>query len=106
VRTLCRALGVHPSSYYDWLKEPLSERDKEDQRLIAHIKQCWLESGGHAGYRNIHLDLIDAQIVCGRDRVLRLMQLAGLRAQRGYRRPRGLRGISECSRTEPTESAV
>ena len=26
---------------------------------------------------------------CGRDRVLRLMCAAGLRAQRGYRRPRG-----------------
>ncbi|MFT5047531.1 MAG: putative transposase [Porticoccaceae bacterium] len=45
-------------------------------------------------YRNIDLDLIDSQIVCGRDRVLRLMQSAGLRAQRGYRRPRGYYGGS------------
>ena len=87
-------MDVHPSSYYDWLKEPLSKRGKEDQQLTGHIKQFWLESGGHAGYRNIHLDLLDVQIVCGRDRVLRLMQSAGLRAQRGYRKPRGYYGGS------------
>jgi putative transposase len=38
--------------------------------------------------------LIDAQIVCGRDRVLRLIHSVGLRAQRGYRRPRGFYGAS------------
>ena len=78
-------MDVHPSSYYTWLTEPLSDREKEDQKLTAQIKQFWLESGGLSGYRNLHEDLIEARIPCGRDRVLRLMRSAGLSAQRGYK---------------------
>jgi len=92
VRLLCAALALHPSGYYAWLKSPDSTRVKEDKCLLRHIKQYWLESGGHYGYRNIHLDLQQAKITCGRDRVLRLMKLANLRAQRGYRKPRGYYG--------------
>ncbi len=85
---MCRCLGLHPSSYYTWLKEPKSKRDIEDKKLLLKIKQLWLESGGLHGYRNLHLDLKDEQIVCGRDRVLRLMQNAKLQALRGYKRPK------------------
>lgn len=82
-------MKVHPSGYYSWLKAPLSKRAVADQHLTGQIKQLWLQSGGHSGYRNIHLDLHEAKIACGRDRVLRLMRAAGLRAQRGYKTPRG-----------------
>lgn len=88
MRLLCRALNVHPSGYYEWLQAPESAREREDRHLTSSIQQCWLESGGHYGYRNIHADLLEARIDCGRDRVLRLMRAAGLRAQRGYRVPR------------------
>ena len=89
---LCRVLGVHPSGYYDWLVRPVSNRGEKDQRLTKHIKQFWLESGGHAGYRNIHQDLVEARISCGRDRTLRLMRAAGIRAERGYKAPKGYYG--------------
>jgi putative transposase len=89
VRVLCRALDVHPGGYYAWQRQPESAREIEDKRLSGQIKQYWLESGGHSGYRNIHEDLLDANIDCGRDRVLRLMRAAGLRAQRGYKAPKG-----------------
>lgn len=92
MRTLCKALEVHPSGYYDWLEEPLSQRDIDDRRLTAAIKQHWLESGGHSGYRNIYEDLLEAKIACGRDRVLRLMRLADIRAQRGYKAPKNYYG--------------
>ena len=82
-------MKVHPSGYYEWLKQPVSDREKADQQLTGKIKQYWLESGGHSGYRNIHCDLAEAGIPCGRDKVLRLMRSAGLRAQRGYTRPKG-----------------
>lgn len=85
-------MQVHPSGYYQWLKEPSSHRDKEDQRLTSQIKQFWLESGGHYGYRNIHKDLIEARVDCGRDRVLRLMQAANIKAVRGYKPPKGYYG--------------
>ncbi len=83
-------MEVHPSGYYDWRREPESYREREDKRLTIFIKQFWLESGCHSGYRNIHLDLLEAKVSCGRDRVLRLMNQAGIRAQRGYNKPKGM----------------
>lgn len=52
------------------------------------IKQSWLESGGIYGYREIHSDLRDMGLACGINRVHRLMRLAGIKAQVGYRSPR------------------
>ena len=88
VRRLCRLLEVHRSGYYAWCKVPRSARKIEDERLTGLIKQFWLESGGIYGYRKIHRDLRDIGERCGKHRVRRLMRLAGLRAQVGYRRPR------------------
>jgi len=80
VRTRCRAMETHPSGYYEWLRQPLSNREAADMHLTNQIKQYWLESDGHSGYRNIHLDLAEAKIVCGRDRVLKLMRQARLQS--------------------------
>ena len=81
-------MEVQPSGYYQWLKTPLSQREKRDKELVIYIKQCWLACGGHYGYRNIHLDLVESNIDCGRDRILRLMQREGLQAIRGYKKPK------------------
>jgi len=80
-------MQVHPSGYYDWLCAPKSRREIEDERLTGFIKQFWLESGCHSGYRNIYLDLAEANIACGRDRALRLMKQADICAERGYSKP-------------------
>jgi putative transposase len=92
VQLLCNALNVHRSGYYAWLHEPLSRRAQEDVRLAGKIKQCWIESGGYHGYRNLYLDMIDIKSYCGRDRVLRLMRQEGIKARRGYKVPRGYYG--------------
>lgn len=34
VRMMCRLLDVAPSGHYAWLKNPMSDRDKEDARLL------------------------------------------------------------------------
>lgn len=44
VRRLCKMMEVHPSDYYAWLQRPESTRTIEDQRLLGHVKQSWLES--------------------------------------------------------------
>ena len=85
-------MAVHPSGYYQWLKKPCSAREMRDKDLTTQIKQYWLESGCHSGYRNIYLDLSESGIDCGRDRVLRLMRTANIRAHRGYKKPKHVYG--------------
>lgn len=88
VRALCDLFDVHPSGYYAWLNKPRSKRSVANERLTGLIKQFWLENGGVYGYRKIFSDLREYGEYCGENRVYRLMHIAGLRAQVGYRRPR------------------
>jgi len=88
IRNLCRMMQVHPSGYYAWIKQPMSSRQKDDERLLGLIKQLWLESGCVYGYRKIHQDLRELGETCGPNRVARLMKQAGLKAQVGYNKPR------------------
>ncbi len=86
IRTLCRVIGVHRSGFYAWCREPLGKRSREDVRQTGLIKQFWIESGGIYGYRKIRDDMREVGETCGKHRVLRLMRLAKLRSQTGYRR--------------------
>jgi len=86
VRTLCRVIGVHRSGFYAWCRQPLSKRAREDVRQTGLIKQFWIESGGIYGYRKIHDDMRDVGESCGKHRVYRLMRLAKLQSQTGYRK--------------------
>ncbi|EKK1838506.1 TPA: IS3 family transposase [Klebsiella variicola] len=92
VRLLCRVLDVHPSGFYAWLQQPHSQRHQVDLRLTGQIKQFWLESGCVYGYRKIYLDLRDSGQQCGVNRVWRLMERVGIKAQVGYRSPRARKG--------------
>ena len=40
VRAMCRVLRVHFSSFYGWLKEPLSRRARDDARQTELIRQA------------------------------------------------------------------
>ena len=88
VRTLCRVIGVHRSGFYAWSRNPTSRRAQEDIRQTGLIKQFWIESGGVYGYRKVYSDMKDVREPCGKNRVHRLMRLAKLRSQTGYRRRR------------------
>ena len=98
LRSMCRVFGLHPSGYYAWLGSPLSERGKDDLRVLGMIKHCWLESDSVYGYRKITRDLRDLGELCGKHRIARLMRRESLRAQVGYgRRPR-YRRLERCQR--------
>ena len=79
---------MRPRGYYARLRQPGSNRDIADTRLTGLIQPFWLESGGVYGYRKVYSDLRELGEGCGENRVYRLMRIAGLRAQVGYRRPR------------------
>lgn len=66
-------MQVHPSGYYAWCKNPLSNRDRTDHALVKHIKDAYDESGRTYGYRNIHKDLTESGITVNKKRVARLM---------------------------------
>ena len=89
--SLCRVIGVHPSGFYSWLKQPLSARCKEDKRLLGLAKQSWLESGCVYGYRKITDDLKELGEDCGKNRIYRLLHSEGIKSQVGYKKHRGIK---------------
>ena len=92
VRAMCRCLRIHPSGFYAWLKNPLSERAIEDARQTKLIKQAWEDSGKVYGYRKLHDDLLEQGETCCPNRIARLTSLAGIKAQIGYKRRPGAYG--------------
>ena len=94
VRAMCRMLAVHPSGFYAWLREPLSQRALEDQRQTVLLKQAWDDSGEVYGYRKLHDDLCDLGEDISPNRAWRLARLAGIRAQIGYKKRPGSYGGS------------
>lgn len=85
VTTMCRVLEVARAGYYAWLQEPLSNRAKEDARLLGLIRASYKASHGVYGSRRIFLDLREAGETCSKHRVERLMRQNDIKALHGYR---------------------
>jgi len=85
---MCHVLRVQRSGFYAWLKQPLSGRARESERLFQLIREFYLASGGSYGSPRIYKDLMEFGEICGEKRVARLMRGHGLKALRGYRKPR------------------
>ena len=62
---------------------------QEDRRQTELLQKAWAESGKVYGYRKLHDDLVEqGESICP-NRVSRLAQLAGIKAQIGYKRRPG-----------------
>jgi len=85
VQAMCRILGVAQSGYYDWLKQPLSNRAQEDARLLRLIRASFTASQGIYGAPRVFFDLREAGETCSKHPVARIMRENGLRALHGYR---------------------
>ena len=92
VRSMCRSLRIQPSGFYAWLKNPLSSREREDARQTELLRKAWKDSGKVYGYRKLHDDLLDQGETCCPNRIARLVNLAGIKAQIGYKRRPGSYG--------------
>ena len=89
VRAMCRCLRIQPSGFYAWLQAPMSARAQEDRRQTELLRSAWAESGKVYGYRKLHDDLVEqGESICP-NRVARLAQIAGIKAQIGYKRRPG-----------------
>jgi putative transposase len=86
VKIMCRVLGVSESGYYAWCNRLLSRRQRENERLVEQIRLAYNQGRQVYGSPRIHAELRAQGIVCGKHRVARLMQQAGLRAVQKRRR--------------------
>jgi putative transposase len=85
VKTMCRALEVTRSGFYEWLHEPVSKRAQEDARLLRLIRASYKASHGIYGSPRVFLDLREAGETCSKHRVARLMRVNKIKALHGYR---------------------
>lgn len=81
VTLLCHVLQVARSGYYAWRRCPQSVRAQEDQRLLAAIQTVHKASKQTYGSPRVHAQLRQQGETCGRHRVARVMQAAGLAAK-------------------------
>jgi transposase InsO family protein len=85
---MCRVMDVTPSGYYAWSERPPGQRELANGELLKHIREVFAHSRQTYGSPRIHATLQRRGIVCGRNRVARLMRQHGIAAkQRRRRRP-------------------
>lgn len=85
VRMMCRLLDVAPSGHYAWLKNPVSDRAKEDARLLGLIKASFTACQGVYGAPRVFLDLREAGGVTPNSRTLSdRQQMQGCQKCIGY----------------------
>jgi putative transposase len=88
VQPLCRLLGVSRSGYYAWVTRPMSQRARDDARLLGLIRESYEASGRTYGAPPILCDLREVGECVGKNRIAKLMKRHKIRAQRGYKSPR------------------
>jgi len=81
LKRMSNVFNVSRSGYYKFIKVGLSERTKENMRLLTEIKVIHAENRQTYGSPRIHAVLSHKNETCSRKRVARLMKQAGLQAK-------------------------
>lgn len=89
---MCRVLQVSRSGYYGWVDRPLSDRARDNERLLVLIRASHTASDGIYGALRVTADLRETGEGCGKNRVARLMRINGIRGVTGYKIPRPVFG--------------
>ena len=85
VTRMCKVLKVSRSGYYAWRTRPVSAREMANRKLANKIEAVYNESDGTYGSPRIHSELNAQGVVCGKNRIARLMMLRGLCAKQHRR---------------------
>jgi putative transposase len=87
VKRMCHVLGVKRSGYYAWRKRTPSTREQADQALLELIRAEHKSSRQTYGSPRVHVVLRRQGVVCGHNRVARLMRVNQIMAltKRKYR---------------------
>jgi len=78
VLSMCQFLTVSRSCFYDGLKRPKTEGEKENEALIDQLIILFKEGRGNYGTRRLKRKLADLGHTISRRRIGRLMKRAGL----------------------------
>jgi len=81
VRRMCKVLDVSPSGYYAWRGRPPSKREMANRELTEKIKIAFKENKEIYGSPRIYKVMRKLGLMCSKNRVARLMQLAGLQGK-------------------------
>ncbi len=84
VKTMCKVLCLQRNGYYAWLKKPVSDKEKNDLRLLEKIKEYRISSDYIYGSYRIYNDLRENGEYCGLNRVAKLMSNNGIKAKSRY----------------------
>ena len=85
VTKMCWMLEVSRSAYYAHRKRPKSFRERDNERLVEKITEIYHRSRGRYGSPRITDALHDQGLVCGHNRVARLMRQNDIVAKRKRR---------------------
>jgi transposase InsO family protein len=86
VKRMCDALGVWRSGYYYWRKCRPSRREQANLELVEQIKEIYQVSHQTYGSPRVYEALKSMGILCGRNRVARLMRKHHIVGQKPRRR--------------------
>jgi len=86
VKRMCNALGIGRSGYYFWRKGRTSPQKQANQELLAQIKEIHQASRRTYGSPRVHMALKRKGMLCGRNRVARLMRMHQMVGQKPRRR--------------------
>jgi transposase InsO family protein len=81
IQKMCRVFRVSRGGYYAWLVRPISQREKENLRLVERIKMIHAETDENYGSPRMTAVLWDEKYTVSRPRVARLMRKNGIRAK-------------------------
>ena len=85
VNLMCEVLEVSTSGYYAWRGRPPSKREMANRELTKEIRAAFEESGETYGSPRIYQVMRKRGLMCSKNRVARLMALAGLKAKQTQR---------------------
>lgn len=87
VAVACRVLGFSTQAYYQWVKKPVSEREKDEQHLVGVLQRLHDEDP-EGGYRVLADDIHDLGYRISERRVWRLCKNAGIQSVISSRKKR------------------
>jgi putative transposase len=78
---MCRVLAVSRSGYYRWKRQILSKRQQDNEYMLMQINESHRQSHGTYGSPRIYRDIRAEGIVCGKNRIARLMRIHGIQGK-------------------------